>query len=275
MDLYDPAVYTAMANALLDRLGDAPDTAVVLGSALGGFCDRLKNAVRVDYGEIPGFPVSTAPYHEGRFVFGRLGDKKVLCMSGRFHLYEGYSAQQLAIPVRVFKTLGVRRTVLTNAAGAVNPDLTPGDIMLIRDHIKLTSLSPLTGPNIPAFGERFFDVGDMYTAALRDTALQTADRMGVPVKEGVYMFFAGPQFETAAEIRMARILGADAVGMSTVPEALAAAHCGMPLLGMSVITNMAKGVTPNHVLTQEEVKQTTQKVSRVFTDYLEEVVKAL
>ena len=275
MNLYDPSVYAAMADAVLQRIGDAPDIAVVLGSGLGDFTDRLCSPVAVGYREIPGFPVSTAPYHAGKFVFGRLGDKKVLCMSGRFHLYEGYSVQQLAVPVRVFKKLGVKAAVLTNAAGAVNPALAPGDIMLIKDHIKLTSLSPLAGPNVSEFGERFFDVGDMYTSSLRQTAKTVAGRTGVPVKEGVYMYFAGPQFETPAEIRMARVLGADAVGMSTAPEALAAAHCKLPLLAVSVITNMAAGVRPDAVLSQEEVRDTAQKVRIVFSDYMEEVIKTV
>ena len=175
----------------------------------------------------------------------------------------------------MFSLLGVKQTILTNAAGGVNPAFHPGDIMVIKDHIKLTSLSPLTGPNLPEFGERFFDVGDMYTASLRKIALQCAKKSKLRFHEGVYMYFAGPQFETPAEIRMARILGADAVGMSTVPEALTAAHCGMPLLGFSVITNMAAGIVKDAALSHAEVAETASVVSDRFCDYLEDVILSL
>ena len=275
MDIYDVAYYKQSADYIKSIVQDEPDTAIVLGSALGGFVSKMKDAVEIDYTDIPNFPVSTVDFHAGKLVFGKIGEKKVLCMSGRFHAYEGYEYARLSITVRVFHLLGVKRTILTNAAGAVNQSYRPGDVMIISDHIKLTGQSPMIGPNIPEFGERFFDVSDMYTASLRKTAQKCAENSPLTFHEGVYMYFTGPQFETPAEIRMARILGADAVGMSTVPEALTAAHCGMPLLGFSVITNMAAGIVKEATLSHEEVAQTASVVSDRFCEYLEEVIKAI
>ena len=275
MDYYDYACYKQAAGYIKDIIKTAPDTAVVLGSALGGFTDKIRDRIEIDYSDIPNFPVSTVEFHAGKLIYGFIGNKKVLCMSGRFHAYEGYDFAKLSMPVRVFRLLGVKQTILTNAAGGVNPSFRPGDIMVISDHIKLTSQSPLIGPNISEFGERFFDVGDMYTASLRKIALQCAEKSKLTFHEGVYMYFAGPQFETPAEIRMARILGADAVGMSTVPEALTAAHCGMPLLGFSVITNMAAGIVKDAALSHAEVAETASVVSERFCDYLEDVILSL
>ena len=271
---YNETFYRDLAAFVKARLPFTPDVAVVLGSSLSAFADRLKDPVRLPYKEIPGFPVSTAPGHRGEFVCGTVGGHKVLCMSGRFHHYEGYSYETLAVPVRLMKLLGVRRLILTNAAGAVNTAYRVGDVMLLKDHIRLGFESPLTGENLALFGPRFFDVSSMYTAALRETAKAAAGSSPLTVHEGVYMYFAGPQFETPAEIRAARILGADVVGMSTAPEALAAAHCGMPLLAMSVITNMAAGVEPAATLSSEEVGRTAQKVGAAFADYLEAIVRA-
>ena len=272
MDYYDYACYKQAADYIKNIIKTEPDTAVVLGSALGGFTEKIRDRVEIDYADIPNFPISTVEFHAGKLVFGFIGDKKVICMSGRFHAYEGYDFTKLSMPVRVFSLLGVKQTILTNAAGGVNPAFHPGDIMVIKDHIKLTSLSPLTGPNLPEFGERFFDVSDMYTASLRRIALERAEYSSLRFHEGVYMFFAGPQFETPAEIRMARILGADAVGMSTVTEALTAAHCKMPILAFSVITNMAAGIVKDAALSHEEVAETAGTVSERFSDYLEDVI---
>lgn len=271
----DYALYQEMAAFVRERLPAVPETAVILGSSLDAFAGKLQDPVEIPYGEIPHFLRSTAPGHAGKLVFGALGEKNVLCMCGRFHRYEGYAFAELTIPVRLFKLLGVGQTVLTNAAGAVNADYRVGDVMLLSDHIKLTAESPLIGPNIPEFGPRFFDVCDMYTARLRNIAKRVAESFPVRVHEGVYMYFAGPQFETPAEIRMARILGADAVGMSTVTEALTAAHCGMPLLAMSVITNMAAGVIPDRKLSGEEVSAAAAQTGDAFADYLAAVVAAL
>ena len=195
-------------------------------------------------------------------------------MSGRFHSYEGYDFEQLAIPVRLFKLLGVKQLIVTNAAGGVNEGYRPGDIMVISDHIKLNGASPMRGKNLPAFGDRFFDVSRMYTPRLRELALRLAKDTALRVHEGVYFFMPGPQFETPAEIRAIRLLGGDAVGMSTVTEALTAAHCGIELLGFSVITNMAAGML-DQPLTTEEVSETGRMVEERFSAYLKSVIREM
>ena len=248
-----------------------PEVAIVLGSCLGPFADTIEDPIVIDYKDIPNFLVSTVASHAGKLIFGTVAGKKVVCMSGRFHTYEGYDFEQLVIPVRLFKLLGVKATILTNAAGAVNVDYRPGDIMIVSDHIKLTGHSPLRGKNIEEFGPRFFDVSRMYTPELRAHALKCAEGTDLTVQEGVYYFFTGPQFETPAEIRAVRILGADAVGMSTVTEALTAAHCGMPLLCLSVMTNMAAGVL-DRPLTDSEVDETAKTISTRFAAYVRKIV---
>ena len=275
MKEFDVVFYRQAADYIHKIIKEIPDVAVVLGSAMGPFTDKIRNAIEIDYADIPNFPVSTVAFHAGKLVFGTLAGKKILCMSGRFHAYEGYNPVLLSMPVRVFRLLGVKQTILTNAAGAVNLSYAPGDVMIISDHIKLSSQSPMIGPNIAEFGERFFDVSDMYTASLRKIAMDCAKNSPLRFHEGVYMYFAGPQFETPAEIRMARILGADAVGMSTVPEALTAAHCGMPVLGFSVITNMAAGIVKEATLSHEEVASTMAVVNERFSDYLKEVIGSI
>ena len=265
--------YCECAEYVKTRIGDqVPEVALILGSGLGDFAARIHDPVVIDYRDIPHFLVSTVEFHAGKLIFGTVGGKKVICMAGRFHHYEGYSFQQLTLPIRLFKLLGVRATILTNAAGAVNESYRIGDIMIIKDHIKLTGDSPLGGPNLDAFGPRFFDATDMYTASLRKIALACAEGSGLTFREGVYMYFTGPQFETPAEIRAARILGADAVGMSTVTEALTAAHCGMKLLGLSVITNMAAGVVPDRKLSNEEVVEAGGMIADRFGNYIERVI---
>lgn len=268
--------YCECADYVKERIGgQTPDIALILGSGLGDFTARIQEPVVIDYREIPHFLVSTVDSHAGKLIFGTVGEKRVICMAGRFHYYEGYTFQQLALPVRLFKLLGVKATILTNAAGAVNTDYRVGDIMLIKDHIKLTGDSPMGGANLPEFGPRFFDVTDMYTASLRKLALDCAEGSGLTFREGTYMFFTGPQFETPAEIRAARILGADAVGMSTVTEALTAAHCGMPLLAFSVMTNMAAGVAPDRKLSDEEVVETASMIAERLGNYMERVIASL
>lgn len=263
------------ADSIKSRVpGFEPQVAVVLGSGLGAFVDAIQDAVSVDYAEIPNFLVSTAPGHAGRLIFGSVAGRRVVCMAGRFHSYEGYDFEQLATPVRVLKLLGVKALILTNAAGAINTAYRPGDIMVVSDHIKLTGASPLRGRNIDEFGPRFFDISKLYTPALRSLALDCAEGSGLTVHEGVYFFFTGPQFETPAEIRAARILGADAVGMSTVTEALTAAHCGMPLLCLSVMTNMAAGVL-DQPLTNEEVLETAGSIAGPFSDYIKKIIERI
>lgn len=251
-----------------------PEVALVLGSCLGPFADTIEDPIVIDYKDIPNFLISTVDSHAGKLIFGTVAGKKVVCMSGRFHSYEGYDFEQLVIPVRLFKLLGVKATILTNAAGAVNESYRPGDIMIVKDHIKLAGHSPLRGPNVDEFGPRFFDVTHMYTPALRALAKDCAEGIDLRVHEGVYYFFTGPQFETPAEIRAVRILGADAVGMSTVTEALTAAHCGMPLLALSVMTNMAAGVL-DRPLTTEEVDETSKVIAGPFSDYMKKIVAAV
>ena len=251
-----------------------PEVAIVLGSFLGPFADAIEDPIVIEYGDIPNFLVSTVQGHAGKLIFGTVAGRRVVCMSGRFHSYEGYDFEQLVIPVRLFRLLGAKALILTNAAGAVNTEYRPGDIMLVSDHIKLTGNSPLRGRNIDAFGPRFFDVSHMYTPELRALARDCAEGTGLTLREGVYMFFTGPQFETPAEIRAARILGADAVGMSTVTEALTAAHCGMPLLCLSVMTNMAAGVL-DQPLTQEEVLETATTVAARLGDCLKKIIERI
>lgn len=267
--------YKNIADYVKRRINGTPEIGMILGSGLGDFADRIENPIEIAYKDIPGFPVSTVHSHAGKLVFGTVKGKSVLCMAGRFHHYEGYSFALLSLPIRLFKLLGVQKAIVTNAAGGVNTAFHVGDVMIISDHIKLTSLSPMAGPNIDAFGERFFDVSDMYTKSLRSVALSCAANSGLNVHEGVYMYFGGPQFETPAEIRMARILGADAVGMSTVTEALTAAHCCMPLLGMSVITNMAAGVIPDAKINHEEVGEAAEEISERFIAYMERIIEKI
>ncbi|MFZ3109887.1 MAG: purine-nucleoside phosphorylase, partial [Rectinemataceae bacterium] len=212
----------------------------------------------------------------GKMIFGRLWGQYVACMSGRFHWYEGYDFEDLAAPIRVLKLLGVRATILTNAAGAVNTAYKVGDIMVVKDHIKLMGASPMRGPNIPELGPRFFDVSEMYTPALRALALACAESIGQGdrMREGTYFYFGGPQFETPAEIRAARILGGDAVGMSTVTEALTAAHCGMEILALSLMTNMAAGVLPQR-LSAEEVSIAAAEAGGRFRQLVRAIVEAM
>lgn len=271
---YSYEFFKASADYVKGLVPYTPEVAIVLGSCLGPFADTIENPIVVDYKDIPNFLVSTVASHASKLIFGTVAGRKVVCMSGRFHSYEGYDFEQLVIPIRLFKLLGVKATILTNAAGAVNASYRPGDIMVVSDHIKLNGASPLRGPNIEEFGPRFFDVTNMYTPALRKLALDCAQGTGLTVHEGVYFFFPGPQFETPAEIRAARVLGGDAVGMSTVTEALTAAHCGMPLLCLSVMTNMAAGVL-NRPLTSEEVDETARTISKRFSAYVAKIVGAI
>ena len=271
---YDYEFYEKSAEYVRGRIPFIPEVAVVLGSALGGLADRIGDPVEIPYGDIPNFPVSTVESHAGKLIAGTLAGRRVVCMSGRFHYYEGYSFEQLAAPVRLFKSLGVGTTVVTNAAGAVNVAYKPGDIMVIKDHINLVGASPMRGRNVDEYGPRFFDASDVYTRSLRRLALDCARGSGLTVREGVYQYFTGPHFETPAEIRAARILGADAVGMSTVTEALTAAHCGMPFLALSVMTNMAAGVL-DQPLGTAEVMETAGRISSPFQDYVTVIIGRL
>ena len=266
--------YQASADYVRARMPFQPELAVILGSSLGPFAAELRNRTEIDYADIPNFPRCTVADHAGKLIFGELAGKRLVCLSGRFHSYEGYDFEQLTQPVRLLKLLGVRAAILTNAAGGVNLNYRPGDVMVISDHIKLNGASPLRGQNVEDFGERFFDTTRMYTPELRALALRCAEGSGLRVHEGVYFFMPGPQFETPAEIRAIRILGGDAVGMSTVTEALTAAHCSLPILGLSVITNMAAGVT-GAALSGAEVNETGAAIGAKFSAYLKSILKEL
>lgn len=250
------------------------DIALILGSALGSLSSEIENPIVIDYKDIPNFLVSTVKSHAGKLIIGELNGKNIICMSGRFHYYEGYDFEELVIPIRVFHLLGVKTVILTNAAGGINKSFTPGDIMIIKDHLKLTGASPLRGANIEEFGDRFFDVSDMYTEKFRNIAKIAAEKITLDIKEGVYIFTTGPQFETPAEIKMYRDFGADAVGMSTVTEALTAAHCGMKVLGLSLISNMAAGVL-NQPVTAEEVGVVGRESAERFKKLIREIIKEI
>ena len=264
----------AAAEFLRSRLPEAPELALVLGSGLGGLAEQIENAVSIPYRDVPYFPLSTAPGHAGQFVAGRLAGRPVLCMQGRFHYYEGHEMSAIARPVRVFKALGCRALVLTNAAGGVNYDFQVGDFMLITDHINFMGANPLRGENEEAIGPRFCDMSRVYDSGLQKIARQVAAGQGLNLQEGVYLGYMGPSYETPAEIRAFRTLGADAVGMSTVPEAVAAAHCGLPVLAMSLITNMAAGMTGKR-LSGEEVIEIANQRGPVFQKLVAEIVAAL
>lgn len=262
------AKIAAAANYLLSQIPHRPTIGLVLGSGLGDFADTLENAIRIPYGEIPHFPASTAPGHAGVLVFGKKCGKSVVVMQGRLHYYEGHTMQELTMPIRVLAAIGVKDLVLTNSSGGANPNFLPGSLMLIRDHINFSFANPLIGPNLDAFGPRFPDVSDLYTAELRTIIKERAKEADLPLEEGVYMMFTGPNYETPAEVRMAQLLGADAVGMSTVPEALVAGHCGMRIVGVSCITCYAAGVSDRKI-DHAEVEACAARAASGFQKLLE------
>ncbi len=269
------ADYTASADYLKSRLdGFVPRVAMVLGSGLGYLAEQVENPISVPFFAIPHFRRSTAPGHAGRLVFGTLEGQKVVIMQGRFHHYEGYSFADVTFPIRVMRLLGAELLVVTNAAGCVNRDWQAGNLMLIEDHIKLVLNSPLCGPNLPEFGPRFPDSSYNYSAALRALARRCASELGLTLREGIYMYMSGPQYETPAEIRAARILGADAVGMSTVPEVIIARHCGMEVLGITLLTNMAAGIL-DQPLTEEEVLEAAEAGKEGFSALLRSCLRNL
>lgn len=250
---YTFAQYQESAAYIRKKIGDfSPKAAMVLGSGLGYLGDVVESAVAIPYGEIPHFKASTAPGHKGRLVFGTLAGQKVAVMQGRMHHYEGYSCQDVSYAVRVLRLLGCDTLMVTNAAGCVRTDWNAGDLMLITDQIKLFSESPLRGENLPEFGVRFPDSSHLYTPRLQELARRVAAEQGITLREGVYFYGYGPQYETPAEVRAARILGGDAVGMSTAPEVTVAAHAGMEVLGFSLLSNMAAGIL-DQPLSEEEV----------------------
>eukprot|EP01105_Mastigella_eilhardi_P006974 TRINITY_DN18465_c0_g1_i1.p1 TRINITY_DN18465_c0_g1~~TRINITY_DN18465_c0_g1_i1.p1 ORF type:complete len:322 (-),score=95.06 TRINITY_DN18465_c0_g1_i1:51-923(-) len=243
--------------------------AMILGSGLGGLADNIENRPikPLPFGSIPGFPVSTAPGHKGMLHFGTINGVKVVVMQGRFHLYEGYDPRLITFPIRVFHQLGITKLVVTNAAGAVNDKFHEGEIMMITDHINYTGQNPLVGPNLNKYGVRFPDMGDAYTPRLQKVLEEEAGKLSVILRKGVYMCFKGPTYETPAEVRMARTVGADAVGMSTVMETIVAHHQGMEVLGISSICNMGAGILPVK-LTEHDVIDAANKVGPVLAKLL-------
>jgi purine-nucleoside phosphorylase len=264
----------AAADYLRSRTSLRPQMALVLGSGLGGFADELTDALRVPYSEIPYYPACTAEGHAGTLVLGRCEGIPVAAMQGRVHLYEGWECRDVVFPVRVFGRMGVRAIVLTNAAGGISSKLSPGCLVAIADHINLQGANPLTGANDERFGPRFLDMGKAYDARFRQLALEEARRLQIEIFEGVYAAMAGPSYETPAEIRFLRTIGADLVGMSTVAEVIAARHMGMRVLAISCVTNMAAGIL-DQPITHQEVLETGMRVSRQFTALLRTLVPRL
>jgi purine-nucleoside phosphorylase len=260
------------AQFLKNKVQNTPKIGLILGSGLGVLADEIVDAVKIPYEEIPDFPISTVEGHAGQLVFGNLNDSPVVAMQGRFHYYEGYHFDQVTFPVRVMKELGVDTLIVTNAAGGINESFSPGDLMIITDHINNMGGNPLIGRNDARLGARFPDMSEAYSKKLRNMAKEIAARLSIDVKEGVYVGNTGPSYETPAEIRMLRVLGGDAVGMSTVPEVIVARHSGLSVLGISCISNMAAGIL-DQPLTHDEVMETTEKVKANFLLYVKELVE--
>lgn len=248
------------------------DMAIVLGSGLGPLANEIQNPMIIDYQDIPHFPVSNLSGHDGKLIIGTLNNKTVLAMKGRFHYYEGYDMDIVTLPIRVFKKLGIEKLILTNACGGIRDDLNPGQIMVISDHIGLFAPSPLRGPNLDEFGPRFKDMTEVYSHKIGQLAHKIADEYQISLKDGVYAFFKGPMYETPAEIQAYKALGADAVGMSTVPEAIVARHSGMTTLGLSLITNKAAGLSQNE-LNHQEVIDTAHQAEENFVLLVKEIIK--
>ncbi|MFG6114447.1 purine-nucleoside phosphorylase [Halobacillus sp. MO56] len=262
------------ASFISNKLSQQPTVGLILGSGLGVLADEIKDPVIIPYGEIPHFPESTVSGHKGQLVIGELEGRQVIAMQGRFHYYEGYSMQQVTFPVRVMKQLGIETMFVTNAAGGVNEDFDPGDLMIITDHINNMGDSPLIGKNDEEMGPRFPDMSQAYNKELIQTAQKCADNLGLKVRNGVYVGNTGPAYETSAEVKMLRTLGGDAVGMSTVPEVIVASHSGIKVLGISCISNMAAGIL-NQPLTHDEVIETTAQVREDFLGFVKEILKSM
>ena len=259
---------------IAEKCQKAPRIGMILGSGLGVMADEVENPVVIPYAAIPHFPLSTVEGHSGELVIGLLGGKQVVMMKGRFHFYEGYSASLIAFPIRVLRGLGVEKLIVTNAAGGVNKSFVPGDLMLITDHINLAGTNPLIGRNDERLGPRFPDMSNAYNSEMMDLAEKAAGNQSLTLQRGVYAWFTGPNYETPAEIRMSRILGADAIGMSTVPEVLVAVHSGIQVLGISCITNMAAGIL-DQPLSHTEVMETAKKVETRFKQLIRDITAQL
>lgn len=268
------ADYIYAVDFINNLITTKPEIGIVLGSGLGGLADQVTDRVEIPYSEIPGFKVSTVTGHAGKLVFGKFAGKCVVMMQGRLHFYEGHGMEGVTFPMRVLKLLGVKKLILTNACGGVNSSFKAGDFMVINDYINYAGQNPLIGANDDSFGPRFPDMCEVFNPSLRELAKMVAKDNGLEIREGVYMWFTGPTFETPAEVRMAGILGADAVGMSTVPEAIVAHHAGIEVLGISCITNMGAGLQKQK-LSHQEVYETAERVKPQFERLIEGIVKKL
>lgn len=271
-DLYSRAQHAA--RTITARVNIAPRIAVVLGSGLGAFAEEFQDEVSIPYREIPGFVSSTAPGHAGSLVLGKVDQVPVVAMQGRVHFYEGYSLEEVTFPIRTLKLLGVDTLILTNAAGGIDVQLTQGALMVISDHLNLMGVNPLRGPNDERFGPRFPDMSEVYSREMQEMVTEEAKGLGITVRRGIYAALTGPSYETPAEIHMLRAFGADAVGMSTVPEAIVARHMRMNVIGISCITNMAAGIS-EQAINHDEVMETGKKVREKFTQLLRRIISRI
>ena len=253
------------------KISSIPETVIVLGSGLGDFVQNIDNKIAIDYADIPNFPVSTVPGHAGKLVYGDICSKKILVMQGRFHYYEGYDFNTVSYPVKCFARLGIKNIILTCAVGAINKTFNVGDLVLIKDHIKFFIDNPLRGKNVEELSQRFFDMSDCYSKEYRKIAFDCAKKISLNLNEGVYAYMGGPNYETPAEINALRILGADVVGMSTVPEAITAVGCGLKVIGIACVSNMAAGVLDKS-LNHEEVVEAGKKAAFKFEKIIKELI---
>jgi purine-nucleoside phosphorylase len=270
--------YTEKLNAaqtyIRRKVNNLPELGIILGSGLGGFAQIIEDKVTIPYGDIPSFPVSTVEGHKGQLVFGKVQGKSIVAMQGRFHYYEGYNMKKVTFPVRVMQALGIKGLIVTNAAGGINSAFNPGDLILIKDHINMMGDNPLRGANLSDFGPRFPDMSQAYDPEWRKKALALAQEMGISSQEGIYAAMSGPSYESPAEIRFLRTIGADLVGMSTAPEVIVANHGGMRVLGISCVTNMAAGILDQR-LSHAEVMETAERIEKQFVRFVEALVKTL
>lgn len=267
-------VYEKLAGCLDSvraRTDFRPEVALILGSGLGDYADEIQIAQTIDYTDIKGFPTSTVAGHKGRFVFGRVQDVPVVIMQGRVHYYEGYPMSDVVLPTRLMGLMGAKKLILTNAAGGVNPDFQPGCFMMLTDHIAVGVPSPLIGPNLSVLGPRFPDMSEIYSRRMQAVIREEAEKLHIPLREGVYVQLTGPAYETPAEVRLCRIWGGDAVGMSTACEAVAAKHMGMEICGISCITNLAAGIS-GQPLDHKEVQETADRVAVQFKQLITAIV---
>lgn len=267
--------YEESAKYIKEKLGSLqPKIAIILGSGLGSLSEEIENKITIKYNEIPSFPVSTVTGHAGELIIGKINGKDIIAMNGRFHFYEGYDLKETTFPIRVFKLLGIEKLIITNAAGGINTDFEPGDFMVINDYLSFFTDSVLRGPNISEFGERFIDMSEAFDKELSRKLKDVINKYTGRAKEGVYAYMKGPTFETPAEIKALRIMGTDAVGMSTVPEVIVAHHAGIKSVAISCITNMAAGVL-DEKLSHEDVSKTAERVKNTFKDIIKEYVSII